>query len=123
MTKNPNDPIDLASKLIVSGIHLELTDALRDIVAQKAGRLIRHNDHIIRIRVDIEHDKTRGVSDQFIAKGHVEVSGPDLIASAASEDAYKSLDLLIDKLDRLVRRRHSKDVDVHRRASSLSAGG
>ncbi len=41
----------------------------------------------------------------------MEIGGPDLMASTASEDAYKSLDLLVDKLDELLRRRHQKRVN------------
>ncbi len=105
------------------GIHLDLTDALRQAAIDKASRLLRHNGYIIRIRIDLELDKTRGVADQFLAKGHIEISGPDLIASVHSDDAYKSLDLLVDKLDSLLRTRHGrrKDKRNHPRAPELAA--
>ncbi len=103
-------PEILAEKVIISGIHLDLTDALKAAAHHQATKLLRHNDHIVRIRIDIEHDKTQAKEAEFIAKGHIEISGPDLIASVGSEDAYKSLDLLADKLDRLIRRRHRKRV-------------
>lgn len=103
-------PEILAAKVIVSGIHLDLTDALKAAAHHQASKLLRHNDQIVRIRIDIEHDKTRGAGDEFVAKGHIEIGGPDLIASVNSDDAYKSLDLLADKLDRLIRRRHRKQV-------------
>ena len=47
--------------------------------------------------------------------GHIEIRGPDLNASVASEDAYKSIDLLVDKLDGLLRKRsnHRKDKIHH----------
>jgi putative sigma-54 modulation protein len=94
-----------ADRLILRGVHVTLTDALRDNIRSKVERIFRHEGKIVRIRIDIELDKTRGVSQHFIAKGHIEIGGPDLIASVSSEDAYKSLDLLMDKLDELVRRR------------------
>ncbi len=123
MTQNTTPPEDLAAKLILRGIHLDLTDALRNIVAQKAERLLRHNEHLIRIRIDLEYDKTRGSADQFIAKGHLEIGGPDLLASVATEDCYKSIDLLMDKLDRLIRRRHRrfKDKRNHPHAVELTS--
>ena len=95
----------LQCRLILRGVHVTLTDALRDNIRSKVERIFRHEGKIVRIRIDIELDKTRGVSQHFIAKGHIEIGGPDLIASVSSEDAYKSLDLLMDKLDELVRRR------------------
>jgi putative sigma-54 modulation protein len=120
MTHVNSHPID-ETKFIIRGIHLELTDALRSIAREKAARLLRHNDHIIRVRIDLELDKTRGTKDQFIAKGRIEISGPDLIASVQSEDAYKSLDLLVDKLDGLLRERHGrrKDSRNHPHAAEL----
>ena len=108
---NEIPPEVLAAKIIVSGIHLDLTKALKEGAQTRAARLLRHNDHIVRIRIDIDHDKTKGDGHHFLAKGIVEISGPDLIASVTSDDAYKSLDLLMDKLDRLIRRRHRKRVD------------
>jgi putative sigma-54 modulation protein len=118
--ENTSHAIDL-SKFIIRGIHLDLTEALKQITLEKASRLLRHDDHIIRIRIDLELDKTRGNADQFIAKGRIEISGPDLIASVHSEDAYKSLDLLVDKLDGQLRERHNhrKDKRNHPHAVEL----
>lgn len=102
---NNTPPEDPAAKLILRGVHLELTDALRAIATEKANRLLRHNRDIVRVRLDLEFDKTRNVEHQFVAKGHIEIGGPDLLASVASDDGYKSLNLLMDKLDELLRRR------------------
>ncbi|HEY0965994.1 MAG TPA: ribosome-associated translation inhibitor RaiA [Opitutaceae bacterium] len=96
------------SKLIVSGIHLDLTDALKSTVRDKVARLLRHEPRIVRIRIDLEHDRTRDHNNAFVAKGHIEIGGPDILASVASEDAYKSIDALMDKLDGALRRRHSE---------------
>ena len=104
-------PVDFTSKVIVRGVHLEITPALRDHALGVAERLLRHNDHLVRVRIDLEHDHTRGVGDQFAAKGHIEISGRDLIASARSDDAYKSLDLLSDRLDRMLRERSRARAD------------
>ena len=123
MPNSKNLPPDLAAKLIVRGIHLDLTDALRSAIAEKTARLLRHNDHLIRLRVDLELDKTRGVGTQFIAKGHIEIAGPDLLASVSSDDAYKSLDLLVDKLDGLLRRRHGLRKDHRNHPHGVDVGG
>ncbi len=115
-------PQSLPPPIIVRGIRLELTPALRQAAAAKCARLLRHEHHIVRLRVDLQLDKTHGAADLFVAKGRVEIRGPDLLAHAASEDAYKSLDLLVDKLDELLRRRHQKRIntrnDDERRAGS-----
>lgn len=122
MTKS-HPPVDPAAKFIIRGVHLDLTAALRAAVLHKAERLVRHNDYIVRIRIDLEVDKTKDVRHKFLAKGHIEIGGPDLIASAASDDCYKSIDLLVDKLDRLLERRHGlrKDKRNHPHATELGA--
>ena len=110
MSKHPT-PETSSPPIIVRGIHLDLTPALHQAAADKCARLLRHEHGIVRLRVDLELDKTRGARDLFIAKGRVEIRGPDLLAHASSADAYKSLDLLVDKLDELLRRRHQKRIN------------
>ncbi len=97
-------PTGTDSKLLLRGVHVSLTEAMRESLHAKSERLFRHERRIDRIRIDIEHDATRGRA-VFVAKGHIEIGGPDLIASVAAEDAYKAADLLMDKLDRLLERR------------------
>ena len=116
-------PETLAAKVLVRGVHLELTDALRAAATEKAARLLRHNSHIVRIRVDLELTRGHGVPDKFIAKGHIEIGGPDLIASETSDDCYKSLDQLIDKLDGLLRRRHGLRKDHRNHPHGVDVGG
>lgn len=93
------------------GIHLTLTPALRTAALEKAARLLRHEENLVRIRIDLENDHTKHEHARFIAKGRIEISGPDLIAAVESDDAYKSLDLLVDKLDRMLRERTRHRVD------------
>jgi putative sigma-54 modulation protein len=111
MNTDPS-PESIADRVIVRGIHLELTAALRQAAIDKTECLLRHKAHLIRIRIDLALDQARGAKDSFIAKGRVEIRGPDLIASVQSDNAYKSLDLLMDKLDELLRRRHQMRVNV-----------
>jgi putative sigma-54 modulation protein len=104
-------PAVLTEKILVRGIHLTLTPALRTAVFEKCARLLRHEDHLVRIRIDLEHDQTKHDQARFVAKGRIEISGPDLIAALDSDDAYKSLDLLIDRLDRMLRERSRSRAD------------
>ena len=91
--------------VIVSGIHLELTPPLKSYVQTKAERLLRHEEQIVRIRVELEYDGKNDVTRPFVAKGHIVIRGPDMVCSVASDDCRKSVDLLVDKLDRMLRRR------------------
>jgi len=116
-------PEVIGAKLILRGIHLNLTDAMRSIIHEKVGRLLRHEPRIDRVRIDVDLDKTKGSQAHFVAKGHIEISGPDLNASVDSDDAYKSVDLLIDKLDGLLRKRHSELKDKRHHPHSIEFGG
>lgn len=116
------NPEDLDTKLIMSGIHVELTESLKSRIREKASRLLRHDPRIVRIRVDLEHDQTRATPHLFIAKGHVHIGGPDILAAASSDDAYKALDLLTDKLDDALRRRHSHAKDKRHHPHPIELG-
>lgn len=93
-----------ASRLVVRGVHLWLTAALKSAVAAKTERLFRHEPRIIRLRVDLDREHRNG-APLFVAKGRVELRGRDLLASVVSRNVYKSVDWLIDRLDRMLRRR------------------
>jgi putative sigma-54 modulation protein len=98
-------------EVIVSGIHLDLTQAMKDHVREKMDRLFRHEAHILRIKVELECDRKHDHAHKFIAKGHVVVNGPDINATVQAEDCYKAVDLLVDKLDQGLRKRHGLHKD------------
>ncbi len=107
-----------ASELIVSGIHLDLTPSLKTFVQEKADRLFRHEERIVRLRVEIEFDPEQKPTHRFTAKGHIEINGPDMNASVATDEAHKAVSLLVDKLDRMLRRR-SRFFKVKRHRDTL----
>lgn len=93
-------------ELIVSGIHLDLTPSLKTFVHDKAQRLFRHEDRIVRIRVELECDTKEAVANRFKAKGHVVIHGPALNAIVQADECHKAVSLLVDKLDRMLAKRH-----------------
>jgi putative sigma-54 modulation protein len=107
-------------KLIISGIHLWITDAMKATLRTKAERLFRHEPRILRLRIDVEHD-LHGRLRVFTAKGRVEIAGPDLSAAVTAADAYVAINRLIARLDRmlrtrtsaLLRRRSTGDIRAH----------
>jgi putative sigma-54 modulation protein len=93
-------------EIIVSGIHLELTPSLKTFVREKAERLFRHEERIVRLRVELECDPKEAVGTRFKAKGHIVIHGPDMNATVESDECHKAVALLVDKLDRMLGRRH-----------------
>ena len=104
--------------VIITGRHIELTDSLKNIVNEKTEKLFNHEQHIIRIRVELEYNQNVTNLKEFIAKGHIEMRGPGLNVTAETEDLYKSVDDMVNKLDRMLRRKHRmskvKRKDTHR---------
>ncbi len=114
MKHNMND-------VIISGKNLELTEALKNIVQEKMEKLFSHERHIIRIRVELEYSPNVSGEKEFIAKGNIEIKGRSLVATAETDDLYKAVDLMEEKLHRLIRRRarlrkakrkHPHDVEI-----------
>lgn len=101
---HPND-------VIVSGIHLELTEGLKAHVREKMQRLLRHDGQIVRIKVELECDRQHDHEHKFIVKGHIIIHGPDINATVEADDCYKAIDLLVDKLDQGLRKRHGLHKD------------
>ncbi|MGH7994971.1 MAG: ribosome hibernation-promoting factor, HPF/YfiA family [Opitutaceae bacterium] len=99
MNKNNNH------ELIVSGIHLELTPSLKTFVREKVDRLFRHEEHIVRLRVELEFDPRQDIPVRFKAKGHILIHGPAMNAVVEADECHKAVALLTDKLDRMLRRR------------------
>lgn len=105
-TKRRNMNSQNNHEVIVSGIHLELTPSLKTFVREKAERLFRHEERIVRIRVELECDRSGAVGMQFKAKGHIQIQGPDMNAVVQTDECHKAISMLIDKLDRMLQRRH-----------------
>ena len=79
------------------GQQLEVTPALREYVDNKLQRIDRHFDQPIEIRVQLGLRKP-----DHHAEATLTVPGRTLHADATGENMYAAIDLLADKLDRLV---------------------
>lgn len=92
------------------GHQIEVTPALREYVETKFTRLGRHFEHpmdVVRTQLSIS-------KPDHCAEATVHVSGRTLHANAAGQDMYAAIDLLADKLDRLLLKQKEKMVDHHR---------
>lgn len=114
------------TKLMLRGSRLALDEVAKAFIETKAARLFRHETKILRLRIGLERD-ARSRRPRFTAKGKIEIAGPDLTASVTADTAPASITLLIDKLDRmlrkrtnnLLRRRATDDIRAHAGVASL----
>ena len=98
------------------GQQIEVTPALRDYVETRLARLARHFEHPCQIRVQLGLDKP-----EHKAVATVNLSGRTLHTDASGQDMYAAIDLLADKLDRLLMKQKEKMVDHHRGESLARA--
>lgn len=99
------------------GQQIDVTPALRDYVETRLARLGRHFDPPIEVRVLLSLDPP-----DHRAEATVAFSGRTLHADASAPDMYAAIDLLADKLDRLLVKHKEKRVDHHRGENPARSG-
>ena len=83
--------------LNLTGVHLEVTPAIRAYVVAKMDRVNRHFDHVIDVNVILSVEKLRQKCE-----ANVHVRGKEIHAESIDPDMYAAIDSLADKLDRQV---------------------
>lgn len=104
-------------RLEVSGHQIEVTPALKEFVTGKLDKIARHFDHHLDIRIQLEVDKL-----SHRAEATLTPRGKALHAEAEASDMYAAIDLLVDKLDRMVVREKERMTDHHRGDSAARNG-
>lgn len=97
----------------VTGRHIEVTPALRTYAEEKINRLERYVDKIVDAHVILSIEKYRHIAEITLHANSITIRGEE-----ESGDMYSSLDLVIDKIERQVRRykeRISKKPQRHER--------
>jgi putative sigma-54 modulation protein len=89
--------------LHLTGRHLEITPAIRDYATGKFGKIKRHFDNVIDVNIILSVEKL-----QQKAEATIHISGKDVFVECEDENLYTAIDMLIDKLDRQVRKHKDK---------------
>lgn len=105
-------------RIDIHGHEIKVTQALRDYVESKFERLSRHFEQPFEIRTQLSLDKPN-----HCAEATINLSGHNLHADASAIDMYAAIDLLADKLDRLLLKHKQKMVDNYRRGESIARSG
>lgn len=103
--------------LSITGHHVEVTEALRNYVAEKLSRLERHFERVTDIHVVLSVEKLK-----HQAEATIDLAGTRIHAEADNGDMYAAIDGLVDKLDRQVLKHKEKLRDHHKRERIASAG-
>ena len=95
-------------EITMTGRHFDVTEPLKQFTREKFSRLERHFDRISGVNVIFGIEKLSQVAEATIL-----VSGAKIHASAESADMYSSIDELVDKLDRKLKK-HKEKIKDHR---------
>lgn len=91
--------------IVVSGRNVEVPDHYRVHVAEKLSKIERFDHKLIRIDVELHHERNRRQSS---ACQHVEITcksrGPAVRSEACAADFYAALDAAVGKLEARLRR-------------------
>jgi putative sigma-54 modulation protein len=92
-------------RMNIRGENLEVTPALREYVDKKLGRLERYFDTPLSNNV---HVTLSVVRDKHVVEVTIPLQGVLLRAEAKNDDMYASIDLVVDKLERQIRKHKTK---------------
>lgn len=107
-------------EMIVKGRHIEITDALRSYAEDKVGRVTKYFDQIIKIEIEFTDEKNPSIVNSKTVEVTIFPSrGPILRAKESSADMYASIDLVVDKLERQVKRFKNKSYKSSKHAPGL----
>ena len=95
-------------KIIIAGHHLDITNGIKDHIGKKLKKLKAHSHDVLEIKIllsveNITHN----------AEGNIYLPKTDLHAKCSSNDMYKSIDLLLDKLYKQIIKHNDKIKDHH----------
>ena len=95
-------------RLQVKGKNVEVSESLQRYAEEKLGKLDRHLNEATRLELELAVEKNPSISDSQVAEATVWTKGPILRARESSEDMKASIDLLVEKLERQVKRYREK---------------
>ncbi|MBP1992654.1 ribosome hibernation-promoting factor, HPF/YfiA family [Paenibacillus eucommiae] len=92
-------------KFSIRGVQLEVTEALRDYVEKKLTRLERYFDAPLISEVSVTLSVIKGLQTVEVT---IPLAGAVLRAEDKNNDMYASIDLVVDKLERQIRKHKTK---------------
>lgn len=89
----------------IRGENLQVTEALREYVEKKVGRLDRYFDN--ELKTDV-HVTMRVIRGEATIETTIPMTGVILRAEETHNDMYAAIDLLVEKLERQIRKHKTK---------------
>ena len=91
-------------RLQVKGKNVEVTPSMREYAERKLAKLGKQLADQTQVEVELSEQKNPSIADNQVAEATIFTKGPTLRARESSRDMKASIDLLVDKLERQVKR-------------------
>ena len=111
-------------RLQVKGRNVDVNDSLFSYADRKLGKLAKHLSDESRCELELAVEQNPSIDADQVAEATVWTKGPVLRARESSSDMYASIDMVVDKLERQVKRyreRRSRRSTAQHAASHLAA--
>jgi putative sigma-54 modulation protein len=95
-------------RLQVKGRNVEVSEQIRTYAEDKLGKLDRHLADPTRVELELIVERNPSIAGNHVAEATVWTKGPVLRARESSSDMKASIDQLVDKLERQVKRYREK---------------
>jgi len=102
-------------RLEVKGRNVDVTPDLRDYAERKVGKLAKQLADPTHVEVELAVERNPSIAESHVAEATIWTKGPVLRAREASSDMKASIDQLVDKLERQVKRYRQKRRHEHDR--------
>jgi putative sigma-54 modulation protein len=108
---------EVAMRLQVKGKNVEVTPSIRAYAERKLGKLEKQLAEQTQVEVELSEQKNPSIAESHVAEATIFTKGPTLRAREASPDMRVSIDQLVEKLERQVKKyRERRRVEPRRHA-------
>ena len=104
-------------KIIISGKHLKITDAIKSYTEEKISKISKYTDAITEVDIVLTVEDTKSSGQIHKADGLVYASGTKIKVETENADLYAAIDELEEKLERQVRKYQEKQKDFTKKGN------
>lgn len=106
-------------RTVVTGRNIEITDAIKEYTKEKFAKIINHFDQIQLIEVTLSVVKNPSVAEKHVAEVICKLPSGNIVSEETAESMYASIDLLVDKLNRQIKKYKDKHLNPKNKTESI----
>lgn len=107
--------------IIITGVHMEMTDAIREYALEKMGTLekfVAKDDTSARLSLELSKTTTHHTHGAFFqAEAQLHIRGKTTTLRTTQDDLYKAIDILKDMLSRELVQHKDKERSMFRKGA------